>query len=268
MIILPSKKFVNVATHTVTSGTLHIATKDGEAMFFHDSTDFSAYAGGNYLFRLTSAGKTAQAYVGTVGGGEALGDELITNPELAVDTTDWANSTGDSISRVDSSSDPGTDSVTAGANDKWCVKLVNGGGVECQAYYDKSIYEIGRLYRASMLSYSPSSNLRVGYDRMRIDYVAGSCYSAKSGIDDTWNTHSLNVTATSARLIMSLRGESNLQVGDTFYGDKFSLRSLTDVPATGLHLVSALGGATRNMTSVESGFNVNTITTVQIYRVR
>jgi hypothetical protein len=41
---------------------------------------------------------------------------------------------------------------------------------------------------------------------------------------------------------------------------------LTEVPATGLHLMSAKNGTTRNMASVTSGFNPNAITLVKIWR--
>jgi hypothetical protein len=46
----------------------------------------------------------------------------------------------------------------------------------------------------------------------------------------------------------------------------FTLKQVTDVPATGLHLLSSKNGSTRNMFSVESGFNPNTVTRVNIYR--
>jgi hypothetical protein len=43
-----------------------------------------------------------------------------------------------------------------------------------------------------------------------------------------------------------------------------SLKKLTDIPATGLHLMSAQDGTTRNMASVETGFDPNTIVHVEI----
>jgi hypothetical protein len=66
-----------ILDQAVTSGTLHIATKNGEAMFFHDSIDFSGYAGGGYQFVFRdSAGVIATAFSGDVGGGEASTDIL------------------------------------------------------------------------------------------------------------------------------------------------------------------------------------------------
>ena len=44
-----------------------------------------------------------------------------------------------------------------------------------------------------------------------------------------------------------------------------SVKPLTDVPATGLHLMNAKDGTTRNMTSVDSGFDPNKIVKVEIW---
>ncbi|MFA7202791.1 MAG: hypothetical protein WC188_03670, partial [Candidatus Caldatribacteriota bacterium] len=45
----------------------------------------------------------------------------------------------------------------------------------------------------------------------------------------------------------------------------WSCKAYTDVPATGLHLMSTKNGTTRNMASVETGFDPNTIVGVKIY---
>ena len=44
-----------------------------------------------------------------------------------------------------------------------------------------------------------------------------------------------------------------------------SIKPYTDILATGLHLMSTKNGTTRNMASVESGFNPNTVVSVRIY---
>ena len=73
-----------IQTETITSGTLHIATVNGGAMFFHDTINFSSYAGndsGNTLYIgvfYDSLGNSTRAFLGAVGGGEALGGEIIT----------------------------------------------------------------------------------------------------------------------------------------------------------------------------------------------
>lgn len=66
----------------ISLGDAHIATRDGEAMFFHDSIDFSAYAGTDagftpyYIQFEDNAGLVAAAYAGAAGGGETLGAEV------------------------------------------------------------------------------------------------------------------------------------------------------------------------------------------------
>jgi hypothetical protein len=47
--------------------------------------------------------------------------------------------------------------------------------------------------------------------------------------------------------------------------DNVSVKKLTDVPVTGLHLMSTKNGTTRNMANVETGFNPNAIVGVKIY---
>jgi len=157
------------------------------------------------------------------------GGELCTNPELTTDTTDFAASAGDSIARVDSSSDPGVDSTTAGASDKYCLKVTNASGAgEAQGGYDKSIFTAGDFYIASLIAYSPSANTSVGYDQLRLDLVTGSVYSSRSGIDDTWNTHTVVAQATGTRMILSVGGFTDFGDGDILYGDKFSIKKITN----------------------------------------
>jgi hypothetical protein len=49
------------------------------------------------------------------------------------------------------------------------------------------------------------------------------------------------------------------------YSLVWSSKKLTDVPATGLHLMSAKDGTTRNMATNETGFDPNDIVKVEIY---
>lgn len=154
----------------ITPADFHIATKDGEAMFFHDSIDFSTYAGtdaGNtpYKFVLTDgSGNRAEAWGGAVGGGETLGASIATG------------------------------TLTS-----------------------------GRLYK---------------------------------------------ITATEADHF-----GTGLVIGDYFTSDgtescdaNNTVEPLTDVAATGLHLMSSMDGTTRDMSLVESGFDPNNVTSVKIYR--
>lgn len=223
---------------TITSGDLHIATKDGEAMFFHDSIDFSSYAGtdgGSTPYRLVftdSAGKVAVAYGGAAGGGEALGAELF---------TEW-------IQR------PGYEP------DISCVIDGDALAFESSYRYDARIYAVidaikDRIYKISLGScvlhsggfYKESFGLSSG--QVLADYpvlfVEGEYYK----------TPILDCSYFFIRAVASI----NMSLGG------LGVNPLTDVPVTGLHLMSAKNGTTRNMTSVETGFNPNAVTGVKIY---
>jgi hypothetical protein len=220
----------------ITSGDLHIATRDGEAMFFHDSIDFSAYAGTDggstpYRFVFTdSAGKVATAYGGAAGGGEALGAETVVNGGFDADTN-WSKDTGWTISAGVASCDGSQGSVAAAIYQPLSVLS----GQLCKAAYD--------LTRSAGYAYC-----RIGASAM------GSSYSSNG-------SHIDYITYDGAG------GNHNIFGNSDFVGtvDNFSIKLLTDIPATGLHLMSTKNGTTRNMASVESGFNPNKIVGVKIY---
>jgi len=245
-----------IATHTVTSGTLHIATKDGEAMFFHDSTDFSSYAGGNYLFEFTdAAGKVATAYPSTVGGGEALGDEELSNPSFDGGTSGWLAAVDCTIASV------------AGGQSNNCLEITRtGGSVQYIRSTDgNTTSEKGKLYKISIYAKSGTS----GDEAFQASLAPSSGTAIFATTTGSWVQHSGYSTHNYDGSSYWMNGISKRSpTAGTMLFDEASVKPLTDVPATGLKLVSTLGGATRNMTSVESGFNTNTITKVEIYRVR
>jgi hypothetical protein len=156
------------STATV-SGTLHIATKDGEAMFFHDSIDFSAYAGtdsGSTKYKAVFYGGTgiALGYIGAVGAGKSLDAEIATGTLVS-----------------------------------------------------------GRLYE---ITATESNHFGTGL-------IVGSAFTS-AGTETC---------------------DANNKV-----------KAFLDVAATGLHLMSAKDGTTRNLNRLDAGFGKNTVTSVKIYR--
>ena len=234
----------------ISSGDLHIATKDGEAMFFHDSIDFSAYAGtdgGSTPYRLVftdSAGKNAVAYGGAAGGGEALGSELITNGDMETgDPPDgWGALNGASLSRV-------ADERTGGAG-SYSLNVVKDSAN--LSVYQSSLagLELGRLYKLSAWCKCITSGAGLRIDSGLVSMVFSGTSWAQEAI---YSNYVLAVPA----IYFYVQGESRF--------DDVSAKALTDIPATGLHLMSAKNGTTRNMTSVETGFDPNLITGVKIY---
>lgn len=207
------------------SGTLHIATKDGESMLFDDSDDYSPYAGtdggatGYYVVIKDYVGKYASGYSGAIGGGETLGAELISPIDL---TNGWVTSNA-------TISDANTFVTTA------AFGLVA----------KPSFFTVGKLYKASMTTTDDGGVTRM----LSLSYVIGQ--------DDFTDEY---VTAPSDQIRFN-----NSVTGITVDIDSVTIKELTDVPATGIHLMSASDGTTRNLESIESGFASNGVTQVEIF---
>lgn len=239
---------------TITSGDLHIATKDGEAMFFHDSIDFSAYAGtdgGSTPFRFVlfdNAGLTATAYGGAAGGGEALGAENISNADFSA----WTGDNPDSWVVFNEDANNYITEHVSGAqlvsNDTSAVGMFQkvSSGLSAGSLYAQTIN-----VTVNVLGWREKLSMPVGTD-----------FTSATSRD----------SATFLRFLTMVTDESITQ---TFYRHNdgssdviytlCSFKKLTDVPATGLHLMSSKNGTTRNMASVETGFDPNAITGVKIY---
>lgn len=220
----------------ITSGDLHIATKDGEAMFFHDSIDFSAYAGNDagltpyrFVF-IDSAGKIAIAYGGSAGGGESF-EEKIVNGTFDIDSN-WSKGTG------------------------WSIF---GGEAVC----DGSQTSTSSLIQIGVFNVNSGVLYRVSFD---INTVASGVISFGSGNLYTENKNTVG-THTVIGCVNTGAGNYNFTASSDFVGSIDNAKALayTDVPATGLHLMSSKNGTTRNMASVEAGFNANAIVGVKIY---
>ena len=234
-----------IATEAPVSGTLHIATVNGGAMFFHDSIDFSSYAGNDtdttkYLFVFyDSTGKSAQAYAGAVGGGEALDGELVTNGDMELDS-DWIdNNSPTSNTRSNEQAHGGT----------YSRKIIGNNSTGAR---QTVTHEVGKLYKFVGNIYVSAGSAK---------YTYRDVYSSSSAA--SWAEKTIYGTASTTGHGIYLESTATAA---TAYFDDISLKALTDIPATGLHLLSTKNGSTRNMKSVESGFNANAITRLNIYR--
>ena len=204
-----------------------LATKAGEAMFFDEDIDFSAYAGGTKLIAFKDSGnRFAYAYGGAVGGGEALSGEKLP----AIDFTNAA--LWSLVTCTPADADTATHTTTTAA-------IVSPLGYTPV---------VGRLYKGQ-------SSLTVS---------AGFCQGlAGNGSVPIFSGYR-TAANTSLRYLWFGLIDSD---GATFNLASNTFKELSNVPATGLLLVSAYGGATRNMLSTEAGFLPNSITTVYVYNV-
>ena len=230
---------------TVAVTNLRIASKDGEAMFFSESLDFSAYAGGTKLIAFKDSGnRFAYGYGGAVGGGEALGADLVTNGNMETGSPPTGySSTEASMASV-------ADERTGGSGTK-SISI---------AY----ISIIGRVY-PTFTAPGVGSIVKLSCWGKFVAGSGGVIYGGGSTLTYTssWSNKTGYSTG-AAGWFLQLR--ANTGSTDIRYDD-LCLFPLTNVPATGLLLVSAYGGATRNMLSTETNFSPNTITTVYVYDV-
>ncbi len=241
------------AGRTVTSSVVKIATKDGEAMvFLDDGTDLSSYAGtdsGDTPFKLTftdSGGKTAMAYAGAAGGGETYDVELFDNAGLEDGIENW--------SAFDATISQDASVFRSGA---YSVKVVASAD-QGRAYRVFADLSTGSLYNCS----GYVKNVAGGQSRITFSsYISSPLFGDYSA---AFQFSYVTFNATSSALIVRV---VNKDLGGVAYGDDFSLKKFTDVAETGLHLISSPNGTTRNMASVETGFNPNAITEIDIERV-
>ena len=234
-------------TIAVDSGTLHLATVDGGAMFFHDSLDFSAYAGtdaGFTPYKVTftdAAGKTAEAWAAAVGGGEALGSNAITS--------------------ITNRADLPYDTLTINANGFDVDSGIKTQTAARAVAYTNDIVMLGKLWKVEIaftLNSGTAPQLRTktgtsSASRVIVSPVVSGAYYW-TGFDGGLPENGF-----------VLRNEAAEQSN---WSAAWTAKQYTDVPATGLHLMSASGGTTRNMDTVEAGFDPNTVVSVELEPIR
>jgi hypothetical protein len=140
---------------------------------------------------------------------------MVGNPELTAATTGWAASgAGAAIARVDSSVDPGVDSTTAGAADKWVLKVTNGGAAAGGTQVLSSI--IGGTYAYSGLGFAPAANTQVNaHELLYITTDAGAGEGA-------WEA--LAFTGVAIITTHPITGEClGASAGDVTYWDKLNV---------------------------------------------
>lgn len=215
--------------------SVHLATRDGEAMVFIDDVDLSSYAGSSgdttYMLEFEdSAGVKATGYCIEAGGGLTLGSELATNGDFSTGE-DWNEGTGWSI---------------AGG-----VATHATGSTSC--LFQDPANTLNSLCYISYIVNSISGGLGTfpRFGEYLHDYIGDSGEIARYG-----------TVVVEERLRVCAHIATECEI------DNVSFKKVTDIPATGLKLVSTLDGSTRNMATEETGFDPNDIDTVRIYKVK
>jgi len=222
--------------------------------FFWSSLDLSPYTQGPYLIELIdAAAKKATGYIGAVGAGETLGDELVLNPgmEAGNPPTNW-NAVGvpDTFERS---------GVQKHSGD-YSAHVIELHDVYVGFKSDNFSTVTGRLYEISGEYY----------------LVSGLIFCGFFGGDGTSRYIPLCSTTASWQHLETIFNEPAGGAGafvqfysagtaSEFYGDDVSWKQVTEPPATAVQIVSSLYGATRDWTSIEGGFDPNTIASWQIW---
>jgi hypothetical protein len=233
-------------SETLTAGALKMAIVNGGAMLFRDGKDYSPYAGTDagstpYLIEMCdSAGKVAYAYAGAVGAGAALGGELLTNGSF-----DGAWGANDLPAGHSIFGTPGANNYLQkdDANDR--LRIYSTGSIIGARQF---VVSIGALYQMQVdIQSVTSGGVYIAVDGASVFSVAAAGVltdiSCASGIS----------------ALLSRNSTADVLV------NSWSIQKYNDVAATGLHLMSAKNGTTRNMGYVENGFNPNLITLLRVY---
>ena len=253
----------------------YVSLVDGSAMFQMPGVSLSGYAGTagsstpKVLRLIDSADKEIYGFMADAGGGLATGVTLVTDGEFDDETggtpDNWT--AGNAIlTQADSSSDPGTDSTSAGAVTKECLKSVDD-GANSEAYQTILAMTQGKAYVLTGLVYNPTANAGIYGVNIRIGAAAhGQTVMPEViyGQSNSWQTIEVYFTAlaTEAAPVLTLMGEVNN--GDITYYDAIVVKEVTDVATTGVDIVSTNGGSTQNWAYKDSAFDPNDVATVQI----
>lgn len=237
-----------------------LSLADSVAFFNASGVDLSGFAGTEgsntpyVLFLKDSSTKLAWGYVGAADAAEALGAELLSN--IGFETAgaggadiwaDWLEAAGDG----------------ALANE---VVIVHGGADSCKTTAGPSanarIYQgvtvvPGKLYKITFYTYGDGTydgRYQVRDNSNHVDIIATTATGQTAA---AWAAVTVYVTAPSGctSIILYLRCPST-DTGIAYFDDT-TFKNVTDVGATGLHIVNQRNGSVRNWASIESGFDYN-----------
>jgi len=164
------------------------------------------------------------------------------NPEFTTDIAGWTPLAGGTLTRVDSSVDPGAPS---GGADNWCAKLVTDGTNNVYIASATLTAIPGSQYYMSCRGYSPSANTYVL--SAALSAVGGGLFTSwPNTLEDVWQTLSGTGVTTSVGILARAYTRGN-NAGDTSYFDAFTCYQQSGLGYGNLYTPNAL--VTANMIS-------------------
>ena len=250
-------RLVNEVTFPVTAANVRLATRDGESMLWIEGMDLGDFAGdlGNTAWMATltdNVGVKATAYCAGKGGGLALGSELVVNGDFETDLSGWTIADPNALVRIEDGSPAGGGS--------WCVLSTRTSGLVSLGYQD-IVGNSGSLYFGSVWQKSGVSSAGIQWDAFS-NFISNVLGLTEWTHRNAYRTY-IGTGTTPERFRLYKGGD-----GRSAYYDQISLKKVTDIPETGLRLVSALNGNTRNMESIGTDFNPNNIISITFRRVK
>lgn len=250
-------------SYSLQSPTSRLCTLDGSAFARVSEEDLTNYIG-SYAEFVDSVGKVIGGYIKEADAAEALGSELLENTGFetaggggADVFANWSETAG-SGTVVDEGV-----IVKSGSH---AAKLTSGGVDNTLVSQGENIAAaVGKLFKISFYARGDGTNAgryKV-YDGMNAIWVIPATSTGVGGtsyilVEDYFTI----LSGGSTHYLYLLPLNSN---GAIAYFDDISLKEVTHVGADGVHIVSASSGATRNWTSIDTGFDPNAIASVYVY---
>jgi hypothetical protein len=235
---------------------VNLITANGDATAYYAGATLADYVGNKITF-FDTAGKAAVAY------GYAADDaettvELISNGdnEVAVATL-----VSESLYRCTSSH---SSTVALSGSYSNLLQATQDTASMNRKLLDAagSIITAGDLFDFSASAYLPSGQ---GITTHKLRMYESGVYamdSTESSVTDAWVEHTISKKTSTGLPEFWLYGITGILNGDVLYWDDVSIKKYTALGTTALQLRST--GSTRNFTSIESGFNPNTVRLIKI----
>jgi len=231
---------------TASTGTFQLATVAAGAMIYSSALDLTPYLG-KFIRVKDTGGKYAWGYIKAACGGEALGSDLFDAGAgvFTSGTYSWLIF--------------GTNDI---ANDTNTLKITYVDNVSGAYLYLKDAADltadptVGTLYKLTLATKVNAGSVV----NVIVSYVEG-----------TTSTLITQTTMTAKEFYFNARHATNcylytpnMEAGEIIWLDNLVFKPVTDLPVTGVTIVSTLGGATQSWTGQESGFLPNAISTVEV----
>jgi len=233
---------------TASTGTFQMATVANGARIYCSALDLTPYIGKLKRVKDTG-GKYAWGYIKAADTTKAYGSNLF-DADAAVFTAGtyaWTVYGANTIANV------------ANSLEVTCVDGINGARENLNDAADLTADLVaGALYETKVdIKVNAGSSVDFGVDDGVIATHYGSAVTSETFITQTQEITSLSATG----CYMVFRA---MEAGEIAYLDNLSIRRITNLGPTAVLISSTPGGATQSWTGMETGFNPNSISTVEV----